>query len=168
MPSLRSTVRPGWDEPLVATLTALVDTVGGLAVFASAADDRVPVSLINAGLVEHPADGRPVVAHVAYRHSRRVSRLAASPNCSLTWHDGRKWLAVEGRSELIFSPWEGGAAEDATGPDADRYARLLRTVYRAAGGGEHPDWAEFDAAMRQEQRVVVLVDVARLYGIHWD
>ncbi|MEY9965615.1 hypothetical protein ABIA33_003661 [Streptacidiphilus sp. MAP12-16] len=170
MPLLRNAVRPGWDEPLVTTLTSLVETTGGLAVFACAADDRIPVSLINSGLIEHPATGRPVVAHVAYGDSRRVARLAVADHCSLAWHDGPKWLATEGRSRLVFGPWDERAAENDPDlqSDEDQYSQLLRTIYRSAGGSEHPDWPEFDAAMRRERRVAVLVDIDRLYGIHWD
>lgn len=42
---------------------------------------------------------------------------------------------------------------------------LLRAYYRAASG-EHPDWEEYDAAMRREKRVVVRVapDRALRYG----
>jgi hypothetical protein len=166
----KSAIRPGWDDPLVKTLGTLVDAAAGLAVFASAADGRVPASLVNAGLIEHPVSGTPAFAHVAYGDSRRVARLAARPECSITVHDGLKWLTAEGKAQLVYGPWDDRAAgnDPALRFDEDTYAGLLRTIYRAAGGGEHPDWPEFDSAMRAERRVVALVDLDRLYGIHWD
>ncbi|MFI6173276.1 pyridoxamine 5'-phosphate oxidase [Nocardia sp. NPDC051052] len=163
-------VRPGWSDPLVATLRSLIDTTGGLMVFANAAEGRVPTSVINAGLIEHPVSGAPSMAHVAYGDSRRVARLAVTQQASLTVHHDRKWLTTEGRTQLVFGPWDDRFATN--NPDLrlddDRYAELMRTIYRKAGGGEHPDWTQYDAAMRKEQRVVVLVDLELLYGIHWD
>lgn len=165
----KSTVRPDWDDPLLTTLRSLIDAAGGLFVFAStAAGGRVPASLINAGLIEHPGSGVPVLAHVAYGDSLRVSRLAKAPGASLTVHDGRKWLTAEGGAELVFAPWDERSADGGLGIDEDGYTELLRETYRRAGGGEHPDWPEYDAAMRRENRVVVLVGIDRLYGLHWD
>lgn len=166
----KSAIRPGWDDPLVKTLGTVIDAVGGLAVFACAAEGRVPAGLVNAGLIEHPVSGEPVFAHVAYGDSHRVARLAKRPECSITVHDGRRWLTVEGRAELLHGPWDDRSATDA--PELrlgeDRYAELHRTIYRAAGGGEHPDWPGFDVTMRTERRVAVLAGLDRLYGIHWD
>ncbi|MEC3956872.1 pyridoxamine 5'-phosphate oxidase [Nocardia sp. CDC153] len=164
----KNAVHPGWDDPLVQTLRVLTEQAGGLMVFAGVANGRVPASLVNAGLVEHPVSGAPTLAHVAYRDSRRVARLAVTPQASLTVHDGRRWLTAEGHADLIFGPWHEVGPDHALRLDAARYAELLREIFRRAGGGEHPDWPEYDAAMRREQRVAVLVDLRRLYGIHWD
>ena len=38
----------------------------------------------------------------------------------------------------------------------------LRAVYRAAAGREHPDWAEYDAAMVEQGRAVILLRPARI------
>jgi hypothetical protein len=38
----------------------------------------------------------------------------------------------------------------------------LRDVYRAASSKEHPNWGEYDEAMRTEGRVVVLLRPGRL------
>jgi len=37
-------------------------------------------------------------------------------------------------------------------------------VYRATAGKEHPDWGEYDQAMIDERRSVVLVLPDHLYG----
>ena len=39
----------------------------------------------------------------------------------------------------------------------------LRTYYRTARG-EHPDWADYDRAMVQEQRLIIEIEPARAYG----
>lgn len=166
----QSVLRPTWDDPLVTTLRTLTSTAGGLMVFASAAEGRVPASLINAGLVQHPASRRPCLAHVAFGNARRAARLAIAPQASLTTHHGRKWLTAEGMAQVIHGPWDERSADDdpALRLDEAGFAQLLRTIYREAGGGEHPDWEDYDHAMRRELRVVVLVEIERLYGIHWD
>lgn len=166
----KNAVRPDWDEPLLTTLNSVIEAAGGLAVVAYATGDRVPAGLINAGLLEHPVTKAPAIVHVAYGDSRRVARLAEAANCTFTWHDGRKWLAAEGKAELVFGPWDDRASRNdprlALGERS--YLELLRAIYASAGGGEHPNWSEFDATMRDEKRVAVLVSVDRLYGIHWD
>jgi hypothetical protein len=40
---------------------------------------------------------------------------------------------------------------------------LLREVFSAAGG-THDDWDEYDRAMREERRTVVLVTPTRVYS----
>ena len=42
---------------------------------------------------------------------------------------------------------------------------LLRHVYRGVTGTEHPDWAEFDAAMVRDGRVVLVIAIDRLYPV---
>jgi hypothetical protein len=49
--------------------------------------------------------------------------------------------------------------------DAQELRLALRDVYRAAGGGEHPDWNEYDEVMKQERRAVVMVTPERMYGM---
>jgi len=48
--------------------------------------------------------------------------------------------------------------------DAEEVRKLLREVYRACGDQDHPDWEEFDQAMRDQEGVVVLVRPDRVYG----
>ena len=48
--------------------------------------------------------------------------------------------------------------------DNEELRLALRDVYRAAGGGEHPDWDEYDQAMRDQRRSVVIVAPEHIYG----
>ncbi len=41
----------------------------------------------------------------------------------------------------------------------------MRTVYEQIAGKPHPDWEEYDAAMAEQQRVVVSVSVDRIYPL---
>ncbi len=48
--------------------------------------------------------------------------------------------------------------------DADQLRIDLRAIYRAAAGGDHPDWAEYDAAMVEQGRAVILLRPARVFA----
>jgi hypothetical protein len=64
-------------------------------------------------------------------------------------------VSVEGEAKLF----------DYHNTDAEEVRQLLREVYRACGDKDHPDWDEYDQAMRQQDAVVVLVRPQRVYGI---
>ena len=42
---------------------------------------------------------------------------------------------------------------------------ILGEVYRACGDKDHPDWEEYDRAMRAQDAVIVLVRPQRVYGL---
>ncbi len=46
-----------------------------------------------------------------------------------------------------------------------RCRRMLREVYRACGDKDHPDWEEYDRAMRAQDAVIVLVRPQQVYGL---
>ena len=51
---------------------------------------------------------------------------------------------------------------DNTGADELRLA--LREVYRTASGEDHPNWDEYDQAMRDDRRSVIIVVPDHIYG----
>lgn len=137
----------------------LVAGSGGLAVATTVgADGRPRSTVVNAGALEHPLTGRPCVAFVGIGGARRVANLERDPWASLVFRDGHRWLTVAGTVTLI------GPDHPAPGVDAAGLAGLLREIYRAAGGGEHPDWDDYDGAMREQRRVAILIDIDRAYG----
>ena len=69
--------------------------------------------------------------------------------------DWFSFAAVEGRARL----------HDRRNTDAEELRRMLRDVYRACGDKEHPDWEEYDQAMRDQDAVAVLVHPERVYGL---
>src|SRR4051794_10981830 len=121
------------------------------------ADASVQASIVNAGVMAHPAGGEDVVAFVARGGSRKVAHLRARPRATVVARAGWEWAAVDGDVELI------GPDDPAAGIDDDRLRLLLREVFVAAGG-THDDWDAYDAAMASERRVAVLVRPRRVYS----
>jgi PPOX class probable F420-dependent enzyme len=130
----------------------------GLAVISTVrADTTVQASLVNVGLLPHPATGEPVLGFTTYGKVK-LANLRARPQLAVTFRNGWQWATVEGRAELVgphdVQPW-------LTDPDALRL--LLREVFTAAGG-THDDWDTYDRVMADERRAVVLVAPTRVYS----
>ena len=119
-------------------------------------DGSVQSTVVNAGVVQHPLTGLPVVGLVTAGGSRKLHNLRADPAS----HDRRpRWLAMaaaEGIAEII--------GPDDPHPDIDRETlRLfLRDIFRAAGG-THDDWDTFDRVMADERRAAVVLVPRRTY-----
>ena len=86
----------------------------------------------------------------------KLANLRRDPRCSLlvSADNWRSYLVLEGRARI--------RAADNT--DADTLRDVLRAVYVAAAGKQHPDWEEYDQAMRDERRAAVIVVPERVYG----
>jgi PPOX class probable F420-dependent enzyme len=109
-------------------------------------------------------DGRPQLSHVSYTldddntikisvtaDRAKTRNLKRDPRATLSiiadsWHE---YLVVEGSCTVI---------EDDPVP-------LLRRVYERIRGEAHPNWAEFDAAMIRDGRVVLSITVERIYPL---
>lgn len=138
--------------------SALVPDDHGLAVVSTTrADGTIQSSVVNAGVIDHPVSGQPVVAFVAAGSARRLANLRARPRATVVLRAGWRWAGVEGPTELI------GPDDPHEGFDAERVRVLLREVFTAAGG-THDDWDEYDRVMANERRVAVLVSPERTYG----
>ena len=109
-------------------------------------------------------DGRPQLSNVAYlldddgaikisvtRDRAKTRNVRRDPRVSMTalGDDWYEYVVVEGTGRIV---------EDDPVP-------LLRHVYRGVTGTEHPDWAEFDAAMVRDGRVVLVIAIDRLYPV---
>ena len=130
----------------------------GLAVVSTLrADQTIQASLINAGILDHPATGEPVLGFVTYGRVK-LANLRARPAVALTFRDGWKWATVEGCAELAgpddWPEWLTGT---------ERLRLLLRDAFTACGG-THDDWAEYDRVMVEQRRTVVLVEPTRVYS----
>ncbi|OBB83484.1 pyridoxamine 5'-phosphate oxidase [Mycobacterium colombiense] len=137
---------------------ALAKAESGLAVISTVrADGTVQASLVNVGLLAHPANGQPVLGFTTYGRVK-LANLRARPQLAVTFRNGWQWATVEGRAEL--------AGPDDTRPwltDADQLRLLLRDVFTAAGG-THDNWDEYDRVMAAEGRAVVLIAPTRVYS----
>ena len=128
----------------------------GLAVVATTrADGSIQSSLVNAGVLDHPVTGEPVVGLVARGSALKVRLLRSAGRAAVTFRSGWEWVAVEGPVALI------GPDDGVTGFEPSDVPRLLRDVFVAAGG-THDDWAEYDRVMAAERRLAVLVSPARI------
>ncbi len=128
----------------------------GLAVVSTTrADGTVHTSLVNAGVMDDPLNGQPVVAFVARGSALKVRLLRRAGRCAVTFRAGWEWAAVEGQVVLI------GPDDPVDGVPAGQVPHLLRDIFTAAGG-THEDWDEFDRVMAAERRVAVLVTPARI------
>jgi PPOX class probable F420-dependent enzyme len=118
-------------------------------------------------LITVRADGSPHATNVLYTldgdvalvslsESRVKTRnLRADPRCSMHVGGDSFWqyVVLEGLGEL--SP-TAAAADD---PTVDELVRVYRRL-----SGEHPDWAEYRAAMVADQRLVLTLRPSRAYG----
>ena len=130
----------------------------GLCVAVSTRRDGTPqVSVVNAGVFEHPATGAPVVGLVAAGGSHKLANWRRRPHATLVVKTGWQWVAVEGPVEII------GPDDPSPGVDAEALRLLLRAVFTAAGG-THDDWETYDRVMAAERRAGVFVTPARVYS----
>lgn len=115
------------------------------AVLATMRKDRTPQ--LSPVLATVDAEGRVIISsrETAYK----VKNLRRDPRawiCVLPDRFfGDRWIQVEGDVEIVSLP----AAMD-----------LLVDYFRRTGG-EHPDWADYRAAMEEQKRVVIRIDLTR-------
>ena len=108
-------------------------------------------------------DGRPQLSNVLYfldddgrikisvtQTRAKTHNLRRDPRASLhvQGRDRYEYLVAQGTAELV---------------EGEGLAEALRRYYRKVRG-EHPNWAEYDAAMVSEQRLLLSISVDRAYG----
>lgn len=120
------------------------------------ANGTIQSSLVNAGKLDHPATGKPVLAFVTYGPVK-LANLRARPQVTATFRSGWRWAAIEGQAEIA------GPGDPQPWLD-DEGLRLLRRAVFIAAGGEHEDWAEYDRVMAEQRRAAVLIDPTRVYS----
>jgi PPOX class probable F420-dependent enzyme len=120
-------------------------------------DGTIGSSVVNAGVLDHPVTGRPVVGLVARGGSRKLANLRDRPQATIVVRAGWDWAAAEGPAELA------GPGDPVPGVDAEALRLLLRAVFTAAGG-THDDWDAYDQVMAAEGRTAVLIEPRRVYS----
>ena len=115
-------------------------------------------------LVTIKRDGRPQLSNVLYflDDDGRI-KISVTQTRAKTYNlrrDPRASLHVQGRDRYEYLVAE-GTVEFIEG---EGLADALRDYYRKVRG-EHPDWAEYDAAMIKEQRLLLSISVDRAYGV---
>ncbi|KOX20461.1 F420-dependent protein [Saccharothrix sp. NRRL B-16348] len=115
------------------------------------------------------ADGRPQLSPVLPSYDKaadvikvatgagtaKIANLRRDPRVSLevTSEDGGAWATAEGTATII------GPGADPNGPEVE----ALVEYYRAAAG-EHPDWDEYRTVMVSDRRVLVTIEIDKVYG----
>jgi PPOX class probable F420-dependent enzyme len=115
-------------------------------------------------------DGRPQLSTIMYHYDAdqdtvrvsvtdtraKVRNLRRDPRAALhvSSEDGWLWVVAEGTADL---------SEVAKFPE-DATVEELAALYRAVQG-EHSDWNDFRTAMVRDQRLVLRLRVARVYGV---
>ena len=108
------------------------------------------LSIVTVGLVDD---------EICFSITERRSKfyiLKRDPTCSLLVSQDDWWgyIVVEGKANLKGS----------FNTDPETLRNLHRTVYRETAEKDHPDWEEFDQAMINDQRVVVIIEPEKIYG----
>jgi len=82
--------------------------------------------------------------------------LKRDSRCSLLVSQENWWgfVVLEGCAEIL----------SADNTDADELRLALRDVFRTASGEEHPNWEEYDQAMREDKRSAIIVVPDHVYG----
>jgi PPOX class probable F420-dependent enzyme len=108
-------------------------------------------------------DGRPQLSNILYFLDDdgriKISVTQTRAKTHNLRRDRRASLHVQGRDRYEYLVAE-GVAEFIEG---NGVAEALRHYYRKVRG-EHPDWAEYDAAMIKDQRLLLSISVDRAYG----
>jgi PPOX class probable F420-dependent enzyme len=114
-------------------------------------------------------DGRPQLSNVSFTFdpTSRVLRISSTDDRAKVRNlrrDPRASFHVTTGNMGAYVVAEGDAEVTpvAAAPD-DPTVEELVDVYRTIAG-EHPDWAEFRAAMVTDRRVVIRIPVTRTYG----
>ena len=86
----------------------------------------------------------------------KLHNLRRNPNCSLLVSNESWWgfVVLEGQATVL----------SAGNTDADELRLALRETFKAASGEEHSNWEEYDQAMRDDRRSVIIVVPERIYG----
>jgi PPOX class probable F420-dependent enzyme len=114
-------------------------------------------SVVNAGVLDHPVIGGPVVAFTTRGGAVKLANLRARPRITVVVRHGWEWAAVEGLAEIA------GPDDPLPGFDQADLPNLLRQVFTAAGG-THDDWPTYDRVMAEERRAAVLISPERVYS----
>ena len=136
----------------------LVPREHGLVTVSTLRDDQtIQSTVVNAGVLDHPLTGVPVVGLVVRGGTRKLDNLRERPRATVAIRAGWEWATAEGPVELA------GPDDPLTGVAGDRLRRLLREIFTAAGG-THEDWDTYDRVMAAERRAAVLLSPDRVYS----
>jgi PPOX class probable F420-dependent enzyme len=106
-------------------------------------DGRPQLSPVTMGV--DPEDRIVVSTYPERAKARNATRDERISVCVLSDEFGGEWVQVDGRGQVITQP----------------EAVEALVVYFRSISGEHPDWAEYREAMRQQGKVLIRVTIDR-------
>ncbi len=86
----------------------------------------------------------------------KFHNIKRNPKCSLLISNSNwsPYIVIEGTAKIYFT--------DNTEENALKH--ILRDVYRAAAKKEHPNWIEYDQAMKDDMRAAIIIVPEKIYG----
>ncbi len=113
-------------------------------------DGNAQMSIVTAGVVSG------AVVFTTRGKAAKLANLRRNPRCSLLCasRDWRSYVVIESIAEI----------HDVEKSGRERLRMLLRDAYRACADKEHPNWQEYDEAMQEQGRAVIMVKPSRVYG----
>lgn len=113
-------------------------------------------------------DGRPQASNISYAYDHGVARMSVTDSRAKTKNlrrDPRASLHVTSKDFWRFVVAEGTVKlSRVTTTPGDAAGQELLEVYNAISPVAHPDPDEFFAAMVADQRLVIRMNVQRVYG----
>ena len=113
-------------------------------------------------------DGRPQASNISYAYDHGIARISVTDSRAKTKNlrrDSRASLYVTSKDFWRFVVAEGTAELGrVTTTPGDAAGQELLEVYNAISPVAHPDPDEFFAAMVADQRLVIRLNVQRVYG----
>jgi PPOX class probable F420-dependent enzyme len=99
---------------------------------------------------------RDGVAFTVTEERSKLWNVRRDARCSLLISRESWWgfVVLEGQAQVL----------SADNTDADELRLALRDVFRTASGEEHSNWEEYDQAMRDDRRSVIIVVPDHIYG----
>ena len=114
------------------------------------ANGAAQMSTVTVGSLKNSAAFNTTEQRAKLRNLKRYhhcSLLISTPN----W---REYVVLEGTARLYTME----------NTKAEELSFTLREIYRSATGNEHPDWDDYDIAMRTDRRVTVVISPDKVYG----
>jgi uncharacterized protein len=110
-------------------------------------------------------DGRPQLSNISYALDEAdglIKISTARPRAKVlnARRDPRVSMSVQGENWHQYLVVEGTAEIHETDP-----IPALRHLYELIRGEPHPNWAEFEDAMRRDQRLILAIRIERLYPL---
>ena len=122
-------------------------------------DGTTQASVVNAGIVDHPITGEPVVGFVVQGGARKkLANLRVKPGATVVFRSGWDWVAIEGDADLV------GPDDRLDAVRSEAVVGLFHDIYAAAIGGTPGDWTARDDVVERERHTAVLVRPTRVYS----